>query len=247
MRQSRNTLREVAIFRRLSGEVRARVERRCGFRNYPRGRIIIHARETTCDVFFLIAGRARVILYSAAGKPVSFREIGVGEMFGEFAAIDGKPRSTTVEALEAARVAAISGPDFMALLWAEPSLMAAVLVQAVAQLRALTERVFEFSTLAVEARINAELLRLARAGVAVGRHGRVCPFPKHGEIASRISTHREAVARHLSLLAKCKLIERRGGSLVVHDLKLLERMLEGAHGEPPDRHATRPRRPKRAA
>ena len=250
MRQSRNTLRVVLIFRYLTAEIRARVERRCSFRNYQRGRIIIHARDATRDVFFLIGGRARVILYSADGKPVSFREIGVGEMFGEFAAIDGGPRSTTVEVLEAARVAAIPGPTFKALLWTETSLMGVVLVQAIAQLRALTERVFEFSTLDVDARINAELLRLVKAGVVVGRRAWVCRFPKHGEIASRVSTHREAVARRLSLLAKCKLIERRGGTLVVHDLKRLERTLEGTRGAAPPRRrrqATRTRKDPHAA
>jgi CRP/FNR family transcriptional regulator, cyclic AMP receptor protein len=231
MRQSPNTLRDVEIFRCLTAPARAEVERRCSFRNYRRGGTIIHARDATHNVFFLIAGRARVILHAAAGKPVSFREIGVGEMFGEFAAIDGKPRSTAVEALEATRVAAMPGPEFIALLSEQPLLMRAVLVHEIAQLRTLTERVFEYSTLAVDARIHAEIVRLARAGVVVGRQARISPFPKHAEIASRISTHREAVARRLSVLAKNKLIERRGGTLVVHDLLRLERMLAGARGD----------------
>jgi CRP/FNR family cyclic AMP-dependent transcriptional regulator len=232
MRQPpRHTLREVGIFKGLTNARRLRVESLCAFRNYPRGRTIIHVRDTTRNVFFLITGRARVIMYSATGKPVSFREIGRGEMFGEFAAIDGGPRSTSVELLEASCVASMSAADFMAVLRAEPVVMEAVLVHAVALMRGLTARVFEFSTLAVNNRIHAEILRLAKAGVVLGRKARIFPFPKHGEIASRISTHREAVTRRLNFLERKKLIQRSGATLVIHDLVSLERMVEEASGD----------------
>jgi CRP/FNR family cyclic AMP-dependent transcriptional regulator len=231
MRQPRNTLRDVGIFKGLTNADRLRIERLCSFENYQRGRTIIEVRDATRDVFFLITGRARVIMYSPAGKPVSFREIGRGEMFGEFAAIDGRPRSTGVEILEPSCVASMSADDFKAMLRAEPLVMEAVLVHTVAQVRGLTARVFEFSTLAVNNRIHAEILRLAKQGVVLGRRARISPFPKHGEIASRISTHREAVTRRLNFLEKKKLIERSGATLVVHDLISLERMVEEASGE----------------
>ena len=38
------------------------------------------------------------------------------------------------------------------------------------------------------------------------------------DLAARISTHREAVSREMSALAKQKLVERRGGALLLHDL-----------------------------
>jgi CRP-like cAMP-binding protein len=40
-----------------------------------------------------------VTLYSVAGKEVSFRDLGPGEVFGEYAAIDHSPRSASVVAL----------------------------------------------------------------------------------------------------------------------------------------------------
>jgi CRP-like cAMP-binding protein len=43
-------------------------------------------------------------------------------------------------------------------------------------------------------------------------------------LAATISTHREAVSREMSALAKKGLIERRGRRLILHDLALLERL-----------------------
>ena len=76
------------------------------------------------------------------------------------------------------------------------------------KIRALTTRVYEFSTLAVKNRIQAELLRLARLASGDGKRARVAPAPTHSEIASRVATHREAVTRELNRLARLGLIER---------------------------------------
>ena len=94
----------------------------------------------------------------------------------------------------------------------------------------MTARIFEFSTLPVNSRVQAELLRLVRqAGARNGEPGSVI-LPTHAEIAERISTHREAVARELSRLSGIGLIERRGRALLVRDVGLLERMIMDAAG-----------------
>jgi CRP-like cAMP-binding protein len=92
------------------------------------------------------------------------------------------------------------------------------------QVRALTERVFEFSTLAVRNRVHAELVRLARDHG--GNDAVIRPAPTHTEIASRISTHREAVTRELNRLEDLGLIVREGRSLRVQDLERLQAMVE---------------------
>jgi CRP-like cAMP-binding protein len=85
-------------------------------------------------------------------------------MFGEIAAIDRKPRSASIEALETCTIASLSSDQFEALLLREPSVAMATLREIAADVRRLSERVFEFSTMAVRNRIHAELLRLAGQG-----------------------------------------------------------------------------------
>ena len=78
----------------------------------------------------------------------------------------------------------------------------AMLPQLVTKIRGLTTRIYEFSTLAVSNRIQAELLRLATLGTRDGMGARIAPTPTHTEIASRVSTHREAVAREFTRLSR---------------------------------------------
>jgi hypothetical protein len=93
------------------------------------------------------------------------------------------------------------------------SLSAATLRRLTRIIRSHQQRVVEFSTLPVRSRIHTELLRLARLSPPGPDRTSavVSPAPTHAEIASRISTHREAVTRELNELARAKLVENRGG------------------------------------
>ena len=96
--------------------------------------------------------------------------------------------------------------------------------------RALTERVFEFSALAVGNRVHAELLRLARDHMNDDNTALIRPAPTHAEIASRISTHREAVTRELNQLSHDGLVERQPNALFVRDVERLARLVRDVVG-----------------
>src|SRR5262245_66134570 len=88
----------VAVLKGLDGETLRRVEENCGWRRYEPGEPIVEYLDRSDDVFFLVSGEARVIVYSLAGRVVSFHDLGSGDMFGELPAFDGLPRSPSVEA-----------------------------------------------------------------------------------------------------------------------------------------------------
>ena len=225
------SLAAVTILSGLSPEVLERVQQRCTWRRYRPLESIVSYLDSSDDVFFIIEGEARVTIYSLSGKVVSFRELGPGEVFGEYPAIDRGPRSASVEAHTNCLVAILPGAAFRQLIASEPVVAQAMLPQLVTKIRALTTRVYEFSTLAVSNRIQAELLRLASLGVKDGKSARVAPAPTHSEIASRVSTHREAVTRELARLSRIGLIERQRNALVVKDVGRLAEMVHEATGE----------------
>jgi CRP/FNR family cyclic AMP-dependent transcriptional regulator len=152
-------------------------------------------------------------------------------VFGEYPAIDHGPRSASVEAHTNCLMASMPAAVFREVLQTEPAVSQALLVQLVTKIRALTTRVYEFSTLAVNNRIQAELLRLASLAPREGKGARIVPAPTHVEIASRISTHREAVTRELNRLSRIGLIERQGSGLLVKDVERLTDMVHEATGE----------------
>ncbi|MGI9523968.1 MAG: Crp/Fnr family transcriptional regulator [Hyphomicrobiaceae bacterium] len=211
------------------------LEQRCVLRHYDAGEEILGYLDGGDDVYFIVSGKAKVIIYSSLGKVVGFRDLVPGDMFGEYAAIDGGTRSASIEAEADSLVAVVPSGEFRGIVAREPSVAMALLQHLTKQLRALTKRVFEFSTLAVNNRIQAELLRLAKEVVPASDVGsnsaRISPSPTHVEIAARISTHREAVTRQFSQLSKDGIIAREGRELIVLDVARLEKMVGDASGE----------------
>jgi CRP/FNR family transcriptional regulator, cyclic AMP receptor protein len=225
------SLAGITILSRLSPDALQRVEQNCTWRRYQPGESIVGYLDSSDEVFFIIEGEVRVTIYSLAGKAVSFRELGPGEVFGEYPAIDRGPRSASVEARTDCLVATLSGAAFRRLIELEPVVAQAMLPLLVTKIRALTTRVYEFSTLAVSNRIHAELLRLASLGAREGKSARIAPAPTHTEIASRVSTHREAVTRELARLSRIGVLERQRNTLLVKDLERLAEMVHAATGE----------------
>ena len=74
-------------------------------------------------------------------------------------------------------IASISAKEFYELLKTEPAVAEVVLKDLVRNVRSLTKRVYEFSTLAVNNRIHAELLRLATLAPREGKCARLDRAP----------------------------------------------------------------------
>jgi CRP-like cAMP-binding protein len=125
----------------------------------------------------------------------------------------------------------MSAATFRELLISEPVVAHAVLCYFAAKIRELTTRVYELSAFAVSNRIRSEVLRLARLASGQGRIAQIDAAPTHAEIAAKTSTHREAVTREFNRLSRLGIIEQRGRTLTVKDLKRLDAMVHDVTGE----------------
>ncbi len=227
---ARQSLRGIDLFQTLNQNQLTDVAGRCQWGIFAPNERIIGQEAPGSDVFFIVTGRVRVTVFSASGKEITFRDEKAGETFGELSAIDGKPRSAYVLALDDSLVAWMTSHDFRTVLREFPDVAEATLLRLTSLVRSLSDRVFEFSTLAVKNRIHAELLRLARDADAEANEVTVRPAPTHMEIASRLSTHREAVTRELNALSQLKIIERNSRRLTFLDVARLEKMVQEVQG-----------------
>jgi CRP/FNR family transcriptional regulator, cyclic AMP receptor protein len=227
----KGSLRGVPLFAELSEDSLALLDKQAVRMTFSKNQEIISRADGSRDVYVLLSGHGRVTFFSAGGKAVAFRRIEPGDMFGEFAAIDGQGRSATVEATRPATALCINAQLFWDLMQSDRGFSGAVMRHLVGLLRSLTARIVEFSTLGVKNRIHCELLRMAKAASDDAGRSELDPAPTHSDLAARISTHREAVSRELSRLSKLGIIERKGRSIVVKDVERLERMVEEAGGE----------------
>lgn len=223
-------LKTLTFFDGLDEAAIGRLADLCRKHDYHAGEIMIGHQDESFDVLFLLSGRARVNLYSVDGMRVSFRDITKGAIFGELSAIDGEPRSASVECVDACSAAIMPRKAFNEALGSHPAFMKAVVTHLARQMRAMTARVFEFSTLAVRNRVHAELLRFADEAGAE-KECLLAPAPHHAEIASRISTHREAVTRELSRLETMGLVSKEGRNLRIRDVAKLRRLVEDVSAE----------------
>lgn len=190
-------------------------------RTYRDGEIVIAHEDLTASAYFVLHGTARATIFSADGKMVAYRDIADGEIFGEMAAVDNMPRSANIVAVGDLTVGIVTAEQFAGLVRTAPDFTWALLQHFTAQTRRMTERIFEFSTMVVRDRLVHELLRLADATLTFEGASEIAPAPTHFDLATRISTHREAVSREMSRLNKLGLVVKERGRLRLPDLARL--------------------------
>ena len=224
-------LKKVQLLQGLSQERLEILAHQCSWRRIEPGQAIVARNSPDRDVHFVVSGRVRVTSFSAGGRQVTFRDEEAGDVIGDLAAIDGQPRSADVLALEDVLVASLTPEHFRDLIAAEPLVRERVLQRLAGLVRMLSQRVIELSTLGVQNRIHAELLRLARQSGTPANRVRLAPAPKHADIASQVSTYREQVTRELSALTRQGLLQKEGSALVLTDVARLQRMVEEVRSE----------------
>jgi CRP-like cAMP-binding protein len=94
------------------------------------------------------------------------------------------------------------------------------------RIRALDNRVLEYSTLDVHDRVCCELLRLARPDPQDPNRGLLVSLPTQAEIAARVSSRRESVARIMKALVREGALTRTGKTLVLNDVSDLMHRLQ---------------------
>jgi len=229
----KHSLLNISLLDGLTEDDLAALAKRCRWRSFDADEQVLAHLDAGTDVLFLTTGRLRVSLYSASGKEVSFEDLQAGQHFGEMAAIDRKGRSASVFALEPCTIAFLSSQNFMELMSQHFVIAQRVMTALCRLVRRLDERVFEFSTLTVSNRIHAELLRLAGGNIEK-QTASVSPPPRHADIASRVSTHREAVTREMNVLARAGIIRQERDALYILDLPRLGKMVHEVLGLEPE-------------
>jgi CRP/FNR family transcriptional regulator, cyclic AMP receptor protein len=223
------TLARIPLFKSLGSEAVRRLDSQCVWRRAEARESILHYKDGGSDLYFVVQGHVRVFIQAISGKESILRDIRDGEYFGELAAIDGLPRSAAIVAMTDSIIAKMPAGVFRAAVHDHADVCDQLLMLLAAQVRALANRVNEFSTLDVRRRIYAELLRLARpmkrGGVA---ETLISPPPTHAELAARVSSHREGVTRELKKLEAAGLLQRRRGALVIVDAARLAQLIEDA-------------------
>lgn len=225
------SLDDIPFFASLTQTKRTEVARQCRWHRHVQGELIIDGQSNSRDIYFVITGTVRVVLFSLSGREISLADIGPGGYFGELAAIDGGPRSAFVMAQTSdTMTAALSHEIFLDLLSCHPLMGLEIIRRLATVVRQDTERIMELSTLGANNRVHAELLRQAKLTTRDGRTAMISPIPLHADIASRVSTTRETVARVLNELARANIVVRKKDGLWIRDIIGLTKLVDDVRG-----------------
>ncbi|NQU59286.1 MAG: Crp/Fnr family transcriptional regulator [Rhodospirillales bacterium] len=225
------TLRGIELFAALNKQELAVIEQNCRWRIFASHQQIIDRESPARDVFFVVRGKVRIVNYSFSGRGITLDELHEGSYFGELSAIDSQPRSARVVSLSESLIASMPQKFFLETLETHPKLALLVMAHLSQLLRGANQRIMDLSTLGANNRVHADLVRqVGELGIETGS-AILDPVPVHNDIASRVSTTRETVARVMNDLARRGIVEKKGNALHIKDVKRLRDMVEDVRGE----------------
>jgi CRP-like cAMP-binding protein len=226
-----HSLANIRLLEGLPADVVEELNKQCRWKWYDSQEQIIDRQADSKEVFFIVNGRVRIVIYTVGGKEITLDDFTEGAQFGEMAAIDGLPRSASVMAIDKSLLAAMPQSRFMALLTGHSVVAERVLKNMAHIIRISNERIMDLSTLGAANRVHAEILRQARENMVGEDEAFISPIPIHSDIGSRISSTRETVARVMNDLARKGFVERKKNGLTVKNIEQLTQMVEDVRGD----------------
>ncbi len=215
---------EAAFLDSLSDEQASALKDLASKRRFPKGAVLLNEGDVSGRVIVLISGRVKVCSYTADGKEVLFGLRGPGDILGDLSAIDGRPISATVCALEDLEVLVVSAQDFKSFLATTPGAAVKLLELIAGRLRDADRKRSEFGSIDAVSRVAARLVEMAeRFGEETGDGLRIDVSLSQEELAGWIGASRESVSKALQALKTRGLIEIHRRGITVLDMEKLRR------------------------
>ena len=190
-------------------------------RQYSAGAIICRRGDIGDSVLVVLSGSLRIRNTTHDGRDVGLNFLGVGDVAGEIAVLDGGERTADIVALENAEVFVIQRREILPILTTHPQAMLAIVEVLCDKLRNATS-IIEDSTHEMLGRVARGLMRLAR------QHGRrrkdrtrINLKLSQAELGSYLGLSRANVSRQLTELKASGAIEIDGAYIVIIDEALL--------------------------
>jgi CRP-like cAMP-binding protein len=186
----------------------------------PARSVLLRQGDPATHVILLDSGSTLITLTGTGGERTLLAVRGSGELLGELAVLDEKPRSATVIAAESCRIHLIPASDFL-LFVEEHGLLTSLLRHAITRVRESEAVRLEFATADVPRRLAGALSRLVQAG---SRDSRALSVRlTQAELSQMIGASRNAVGSAIKPWREHGwLSTEAGGGLLIHDIQAIE-------------------------
>ena len=203
------TLRGNEYFDDLPESMLMEIAERMQLREYQRGDVFFWEGDPCDGLYIVEQGSAKIYRLSPQGRQYIVRILQEGDTFAEVPAFDGGMNPVNVEALETCRVWVIESEMLRELLTAHPQFMLKVLKNFGQMLRGMVRMVSEMAFYQVTNRLARLITELPKED----ERGRPAPPWTQEQLAARLGTVREVVARSLKEL-------ERSGAIKIEDRRI---------------------------
>ena len=138
-------------------------------RTFRSGEIIFHRDDPGQVLYIIKEGKVKISLISPDGQEISLVVFGKGECFGEFAILDGLPRSADASALERVECYTLQRSDFHKAIMKNPQIAIQVMEALTKRLRTTDDMVEDLIFLDVYGRVAKKLLEVSSAESRMAR------------------------------------------------------------------------------
>ena len=230
-RDKLSLLRSHPLFRDLPPGVIEHLGSYMKTRRAARGTTIFAKGDPGSGLMGVLAGAVKVSVASADGKDIVLNVFREGDIFGEIALLDGRPRTADATAMSDCELIVIERRDFVPFLSSQPDVMLKFIEILCSRLRRTSEQVQDITFLNLPTRLAKTLLQLTG-----GVQGSAAPSKAtitQREISQMIGMWRESTNKQLRAWAKRGWIRlERGGVGVIAPDKLTAIAAEGADFDP---------------
>jgi CRP-like cAMP-binding protein len=190
-----------------------------------RGQTIFQKGDEGSYMVAVLSGRVRVSATSPDGREVTLNMIDAGEVFGELALLDGKPRSADATALEDSKLMMVERRHFVPYLTSNSILATRIIDVLCERLRDTSETLGNFAMLDLPGRLARKLLNLA-AEYGNSTNGRTLLEIKlsHTDLGRFVGCSRETVNKQMRAWEEVGIVAREGGRIVVCKPAALKRI-----------------------
>ena len=196
----------------------ARIRQLCTFatvRKVRAGATIFTKGDPGTALFAVRHGTVKISVPAMDGREAVFNVLREGEIFGEIALLDGRPRTADAVALSDCELMVIDRRDFLAFVHSEPKVAMRLIELLCARLRFASEHMEEMFFLDVPTRLARALLRLTEHEAGQTPDGRIAITQQ--EISRIVGITRESANKLLRKWSKDGLVKLERGAVSVLD------------------------------
>jgi CRP/FNR family transcriptional regulator, cyclic AMP receptor protein len=179
------------------------------------------------SLFAICKGTVKITVPSIDGHDAMFNLIGKGDIFGEIALLDGRPRTADAIAITDCELFVIERRDFLPLVREEPEIALKLIEILCARLRQTTEQAENLMFLHLPGRLAKAVLRLSESD-GDARQRKITVTQK--DLGNIIGMSRESTNRQLRQWQQNKWVRLERGGIVILSASALERIADSDSG-----------------